>query len=127
MERWSRVLVPNVGPPQCPVVAIFALRSIGKPIAIAAKETDPRSIELRYPPSADNSIDDARTNEIRPRSAESARHPNNRRRLFDILPCPAVLPDPIREDESNSLASELDPGDPLAILLPFPAAPIVRA
>jgi hypothetical protein len=28
LERWSRVLVPNVGPPQCPIVAIFTLGSI---------------------------------------------------------------------------------------------------
>jgi hypothetical protein len=87
-----------IGPPQCPVITIFALRSIAEPITVAAEEVRPSCVELRHPPTAGNPIDDAWTDEIRPGTTKSARHPDDRCWLFDILPFATVLPDPIRQD-----------------------------
>ena len=84
-----------VGAAQGSIVAIFTLRGVGQPITMAAKEIGPSSIELAYPPTAGNPIDDARTDEIRPRATESARRPSDQCWLFDILPFPTVPPDPI--------------------------------
>jgi hypothetical protein len=111
-------------PAQGAVVAIFTLRGIGKPITMAAEEVRPGSVELCDPPTAGNSIDNARANEIGPSPAESARSPDNRSRLFDVLPLSTVPPDPIGQDQSIAVSPDLDPGDPLTVTLPFPAAPI---
>jgi hypothetical protein len=43
-------------------------------------------------------IDSARTDAIRPRTAESARHPDDRRWLLDISPFSTVRPGPMREN-----------------------------
>jgi hypothetical protein len=88
---------PNViGPPRGPVTAIFTLRGIGEPITMTAEEIGPSSIELHHPPTAGNSIDDARTDEIWASAAESAWHPDDLSWLFDILPFFTVPLDPIR-------------------------------
>jgi hypothetical protein len=58
-----------IGPAQGSVVAIFALRSIGEPITVTAKEICSGSIELGHAAAASDSIDDARTDEIRPGTA----------------------------------------------------------
>jgi hypothetical protein len=92
----------------------------------AAEEIDASSVELRHPPPAGDPIDNTRTDEIGPDTPESARHPDDLRRLFDIPPFFALAPDPIRQDQCVAVSSELDPGDPLAILLPFPAAAMTR-
>jgi hypothetical protein len=60
-------------------------------------------MELSHPPTACNPIDDTRTDEIRPAAAESARHPNDLRWLFDILPFLTVPLDPIRQVEPISV------------------------
>jgi hypothetical protein len=67
-------------------------------VTVAAQEVSPSSIELRHPATTGNPIDNARTDEIRPRAAESARHPDDRSWLFDILPLSTMPPDPIRQD-----------------------------
>ena len=72
-----------IGLAQCSVIAIFALRRIGEPITVTAKEVPPGSIKLGHPATADDPIDDARADEIGPRTAETARHPDNLRRLLD--------------------------------------------
>ena len=104
-----------IGPPQCPVVAIFALRCIGKPITMTAEKVCSASVKLGYPPIASNPVDNARTDKIRPRAADAARHPDNACRLLDILPFFAVLPNPIRQDQSIAIAPEPDRGDPLRV------------
>jgi hypothetical protein len=93
---------------------------------MATKEIGHGSKELHYPPTAGNPTDDARTDEIRPGTAESARHPDDWGWLFDILPFPTVLPDPIRQDYTIPGSPELDPSDSLTVALPFPAAAIAR-
>jgi hypothetical protein len=115
-----------VCPPQCPAVVIFALRGIGEPIAMAAEEIVAGSVELRHPPPAGDPIHDTWADEIRPDTPESARHPDDLRRLFDIPPFFALAPDPIRQDQCVAVSSELDRGNPLAILLPFQAAAMTR-
>jgi len=82
---------------QCPIVVIFTLRRIGESITVAAQKIGASSMELRYPAVARNPIDNARTDEIRPGTAESARHPDDRGWLFDVLPFSPVPPDPIRQ------------------------------
>jgi hypothetical protein len=92
-----------IGPPQCPVIAIFTLRRIGEPITVAAQEVDPSSMELNHPPTAGNPVDDARTDEIRPGATEPARPPDDPSWLFDILPFLTVPLDPIRQDKPISV------------------------
>jgi hypothetical protein len=92
-----------IGPPQGPVIAIFALRRIGEPITVAAQEVDPSSMELNHPPTAGNPVDDARTDEIRPGATEPARPPDDLSWLFDILPFLTVPLDPIRQDKPISV------------------------
>jgi hypothetical protein len=65
---------------------------------MATEEITPISVELCHPTATGNPIDDARTDEIRPHAAESARNPDDWGWLFDVLPFATVLPDPIRED-----------------------------
>jgi hypothetical protein len=118
---------PNViGPPRCPVIAIFTLRGIGEPIAVAAQEVNSSSIELRHLATTSYPIDNARADEIRPHPAESARHPDDWGRLFDILPFLTVLPDPIRQDQCIAVSPELNPSNSLAVTFPFPPALIAR-
>jgi hypothetical protein len=87
-----------IGSAQSPIVAIFPLRGISQSITVATQEVSRSSVELRHPATTGNPLDNGRTDEIRPRAAESARHPEDRRRLFDLLPFPVGLPDTIRQD-----------------------------
>src|SRR5262249_41570792 len=105
---------------------IFALRSVGEPITVAAQEISAGSIELRHTSPAGDPIYNTWADKIGPRAAESARPPDDLRRLFDIPPFFALPPAPIRQDQCFAVPSELAPGDPLAILFPFPAAAMTR-
>jgi hypothetical protein len=97
--RLSAKLHPYfIGPPQGPVIAIFALRGVGEPVTVTAKEVRAGSINFGNPQTTGNAIDDARTDEIGPSPAESARGPDDLSWLFDILPFFIVPPKPIRQD-----------------------------
>jgi hypothetical protein len=83
------------GSAQSPIVAILPLRDISQSITVTTQEVSRSSVELRHPPTTDNPVDNARTDEIRPGTTESARYPDDRCWLFDILPFATVMPDPI--------------------------------
>jgi hypothetical protein len=89
---------------------------------MATQEIFPRPIKLGHPAIAGDPIDDARAEKVRAGPAESARHPNNRCSLLDILPFLAVQPDPIRQDECIAGSPEPDRGNPISIAVPFAAA-----
>jgi len=114
---------PNVvGPPQRSLVAIFALRSVGEPITMAAEKVLSGSGELAHPAPARDPINDTRADEEWTSTAEAAGPPDNRRRLLDILPFAVVRSDPMRQDQSIAISPEPDRGDPPAITGRFPAA-----
>ena len=89
-----------VGAAQASIVAIFTLRGVGQPIAMPAEEVSPGSVELHHPPPAGDPIDNTRTDKIRPATAESARPPDDRSLLFDVLPFSIALPNSIRQDQT---------------------------
>ena len=71
---------PNVvGPPQRSLVAIFALRSVGEPITMAAEKVLSGSGELAHPAPARDPINDTRADEEWTSTAEAAGPPDNRR------------------------------------------------
>jgi hypothetical protein len=105
---------------QSAIVATFTLRSVGEPITVAAKEIRAGPIQFRDASAATPT----RTEEIGPSATESARHPHDRRGLFDILPFLVVLLEAIRQNEAIPVSSELDGCNALAVTCPFPAASI---
>ena len=103
-----------------PVPFVFVLTDMGETIALPAQKIPIRPVQLGNSPTAGSPVSHAGTDEIRPRTAELARHADNADGLGYVFRLAATHAHAIREMQPVRFGSEIDRAEPFAIARPPP-------
>ena len=116
-----------LGFPKPPLMSRFLLARVGKPIAVAAGEQAPGTVQLGDAATAINSVCSHRTHKPWPLATETARRPGDGDPLLNIAPVLAIRAASVFQRHGMALGFDVDGRHPLAVPGPGPRKPPRRS